>query len=70
MTAYTCKVCGTTRKAASGRSFIECLDCDGLAWAEGFGPEKFAATLLPKHRAALHNAPHCFRGDEQYAYIS
>jgi len=36
---YTCRLCGAVRRETSAEGCIECLDCDGAAWATGHGVE-------------------------------
>lgn len=33
--AFTCDRCGAVRSLTSSHSMVECLECEGFAWADG-----------------------------------
>jgi hypothetical protein len=65
MSEYKCAECGAVRHFRSPAPFVECVECDGLAYRTGY-ENKMPEILTPENRATLRNASPRVPGDGRY----
>ena len=65
MNEYICKACGSRRYSRELIAFLECLECDALAYRNGYA-NNAPEILNEVNRSTLRNAPPIFPGDGRY----